>query len=122
MSEGREARTYTGGCHCGKVRYEVTTALDPVLDCNCSICQKRAALWTYVEPSAFKLLSGEDDLTDYQFNKRRIHHLFCSTCGVSSFARGKGEDGKEGIAINVRCLDGIDLASLKLTPFDGRSL
>ncbi len=88
MSEAREARTYTGGCHCGKVRYEVETALTPVLDCNCSICQKRGALWTYVEPSAFKLLSGEDNLTDYQFNKRRIHHLFCSTCGVASFARG----------------------------------
>jgi len=116
-----EARTYTGGCHCGKVRYEVTTALDPVLDCNCSICQKRGALWTYVEPSAFKLLSGEDSMKDYQFNTRRIHHLFCSTCGVSSFARGQGADGEEGFAINVRCLDGIDLASLKLTPFDGRS-
>jgi len=116
-----EARTYTGGCHCGKVRYEVTTALDPVLDCNCSICQKRGALWTYVEPSAFKLLSGKESLTDYQFNTRRIHHLFCSTCGVSSFARGQGADGEEGVAINVRCLDGIDLASLKLTPFDGRS-
>ena len=117
-----EARTYTGGCHCGKVRYEVETALTPVLDCNCSICQKRGALWTYVEPPAFKLLSGEGELTDYQFNKHNIHHLFCSTCGVRSFGRGKGPDGKEMVAINVRCLDGVDPASLKITPFDGKNM
>src|SRR5690606_2318314 len=117
-----EARTYTGGCHCGRVRYEVETALTPVLDCNCSICQKRGALWTYVEPSAFRLLFGEDNLTDYQFNKRNIHHLFCSTCGIASFARGASADGAERVGIAVRCLGDVDLSSLKLTPFDGRSL
>src|SRR5690606_26965763 len=80
------------------------------------------ALWTYVDPPAFKLLTGEGELTDYQFNKHNIHHLFCATCGVASFARGSSTEGGEGIAINVRCLDDIDLASLTLTPFDGRSL
>ena len=117
-----DARTFTGSCHCGTVRFEVTTSLDPVLDCNCTICRKRGALWTYVGPEAFKLLSGEDAMTDYQFNKRNIHHLFCSTCGISSFARGRGADGQEGIGINVRCLDGIDVASLALTSSDGLSL
>lgn len=116
-----DANTYTGGCHCGAVRFEVTTKLDTVLACNCSICQKRGALWTYVGPDAFKLLSGEDAMSDYQFNKRIIHHLFCATCGISSFARGRGADGQEAVGINVRCLDGIDLDSLKLTQFDGRS-
>lgn len=116
-----ESRTYTGGCHCGKVRYQVATSLDPILACNCSICQKRGALWTYVGLQAFNLLSGEDAMTDYQFNTRSIHHLFCSTCGVSSFARGRSADGQEGIGINVRCLDGVDIARLKLTPYDGRS-
>ena len=116
-----EARSYAGGCHCGRVRYEVTTDLDPVLSCNCSMCQMRGALWTYVAPAQFKLLAGADNLTDYQFNTRTIHHLFCRTCGMSSFARGKGADGSEGIGINVRCLDGIDLPAVQLTPFDGRS-
>ena len=116
-----QERKFSGGCHCGRVRYEVTTGLEPVLDCNCSICQKRGALWTYVEPAQFKLLSGEGDLADYQFNTRNIHHFFCRTCGVGSFSRGHGADGSEGIGINVRCLEGIDLAALKLTPYDGRS-
>ena len=116
-----DPKTHRGGCHCGKVRYEVTTDLAQVLTCNCSICQKRGALWTYVGPQQFELLSGADELEDYQFNKHIIHHLFCRTCGVSSFARGKGADGSEGIGINVRCLDDIDLTTLKTTFYDGRS-
>lgn len=116
-----EPQTYTGGCHCGAVRYEVTLALDPVISCNCSICTKRGHLLSFTTPDKFKLLSGGDQLTDYQFNKHVIHHLFCPKCGTESFARGKRPDGKEMVAINVRCLDGVDIAALKLTPFDGRS-
>jgi hypothetical protein len=115
-------KTYTGGCHCGEVRYEATTDLATVVLCNCSICTKRGLLWTFVRPDQFALRLGEDDLTDYQFNKKMIHHLFCAFCGVESFARGKMPDGSDMVAINVRCLDGVDLAALKITPFDGRSL
>jgi hypothetical protein len=117
-----EMQTYSGGCHCGRVRYQVTTTLDPVFDCNCSICRKRGVLWTYVKPAQFKLQSGQDELSDYQFNKKAIHHLFCRNCGVSSFATGSGEDGSEGIGINVRCLDDVTIEALALTPFDGKSL
>jgi hypothetical protein len=60
-------------------------------------------------------------MTLYQFNKKVIQHFFCRTCGVESFARGRGPDGTEMASINVRCLDGIDLESLQVTPFDGRS-
>ena len=115
-----EART--GGCHCGRVRYEVATDLDGVVDCNCSICSKRGALWTFVPISQFALRSGTDDLSDYLFNKKTIHHLFCRQCGVASYARGTAPDGSEIIAINVRCLDGVDVGALKTTPFDGKSL
>jgi hypothetical protein len=61
-----DMRTYRGGCHCGRIRYEVATALSPVLSCNCSICQKRGYLLTFAPRAAFKLISGEPDLTDYQ--------------------------------------------------------
>src|SRR4051812_18287387 len=81
--------TYTGGCHCKAVRYEVTADLSkPVSECNCSICQARGWLLTFVDGDGFRLLEGESALTDYQFGKKNIHHLFCSRCGVSSFARG----------------------------------
>ena len=116
-----DAKTYSGGCHCGKVRYEVQTDLGMILACNCSICSKKASLLTFVPSSAMKVLSGADETTDYQFNKHVIHHLFCKTCGIESYASGKGPDGKDMVAINVRCLDGVDVASLKRTPYDGKS-
>jgi hypothetical protein len=116
-----ETKTYTGGCHCGEVRFEVTVDISNVMSCNCSICQKRGALWVFVPPESFALRAGSDDLKDYQFNKRVIHHVFCPQCGVGAFSRGTSPQG-EMIAVNVRCLDDVDLASLKVTPFDGKSL
>lgn len=113
--------TYTGGCHCGQVRYEVTADIAQVVDCNCSRCQKLGALWVFVAPERFALRAGEDGLTEYLFNRKVIHHRFCSTCGIESFARGQGKDGPM-VAVNVRCLDNVDLPRLQRIPFDGRSL
>ena len=117
-----EATRYTGGCHCGAVRYEVTAKLEGAMTCNCSICSKTGTMLTFVPAGQFRLLSGEDALTDYQFGKRRIHHLFCRRCGVRSFGRGVGPGGAEMVAVNVRCLDGVDLGSIPTRQFDGRSL
>jgi len=115
-------KAYAGGCHCGRVRYETTTDPTQAIACNCSICAKHGLWLTFVTPQQFKLVSGLDDLADHQFNKHVIHHVFCRKCGVESFARGKTKDGKDIFAINVRCLDGIDVAKLSPKPFDGRSL
>jgi hypothetical protein len=114
-------KLYSGGCHCRRVRYEVTTGLTPVISCNCSHCQPKGFLWTFVPAEQFRLISGEGEMTLYQFNRKVIEHLFCRTCGVQPFARGKGRDGKDTVSINVRCLDDVDLAALQVTPFDGRS-
>jgi hypothetical protein len=116
------ADTHTGGCHCGRVRYEVGTDLSMVVECNCSHCSKRGLLLTFVTPENFTLVSGADALDDYQFNKKMIHHLRCPDCGIESFARGRNRDGKEMIAVNVRCLDGVEIGALKLTPINGRDL
>ena len=117
-----DPKLYQGGCHCGKVRYEVKTGLEPVISCNCSICSKSGYWLTFVPEKDIKLLSGSDDLADYQFNKKHIHHVFCKACGVRSFAKGTSPDGVTMIAVNVRCLDDIDLSSIKPAPFDGKSL
>jgi len=117
-----EAGTYTGSCHCGAVRYEVETGFEPIISCNCSICRKRGSVLTFVPLGQFRLVSGEDALTDYQFNHKVVHHLFCRTCGVASFGRGTTPDGSEMVGINIRCLDGVDLDSLPITKFDGASL
>jgi hypothetical protein len=121
MMEAR-LETYKGGCHCGKVRYEVKLDLSkPVISCNCSMCGRSGTLLTFVPADQFTLESGDDVLTDYQFNKHVIHHLFCRVCGIKAFARGTGRDGAPTVAVNTRCLDGIDIAKLNVTPFDGKS-
>jgi hypothetical protein len=117
-----ELKVWTGGCHCGKVRYEVESDLADPVTCNCSICQKRGTILTFVPQSKFRLLSGQDVLTDYQFNKKVIHHSFCSTCGVAPFLSGEKPGGGPVVAVNVRCLDNINLAELKPRVFDGRNL
>lgn len=117
-----EAKTYQGGCHCGAVRYEATADLTQVISCNCSICQKRGLLLTFVGAGDFRLLAGEDALSDYQFAAKKVHHLFCRTCGVESFARGGKPDGTVMFAVNVRCLDDVELDELKPRAFNGRAL
>jgi hypothetical protein len=121
-SEAKSAqKTYRGGCHCGNVRYEVQTDLANVISCNCSICSRVGYVLTFVPPEHFKLLAGEGAQTDYQFNTKNIHHLFCSTCGVRSFGRGTGPGGAAMYAINVRTLDGVDADALPIKKVDGKS-
>ncbi|MDB5187981.1 MAG: aldehyde-activating protein [Candidatus Kaiserbacteria bacterium] len=114
-------KKHSGGCHCKAVRYEVETDLEKVIECNCSHCAIKGLLLTFVPATQFTLLQGEDNLTEYRFNTHKIQHLFCKTCGVESFGRGTNKEGAATIAINARCLDDIDLASLTRTPVDGKS-
>ncbi|MBX3217979.1 MAG: GFA family protein [Labilithrix sp.] len=116
-----EPKSYEGSCHCGSVRYKATVDLSSVIACNCSMCGRSGTILTFVAPDRFELLSGEGATTDYQFNKKSIHHLFCSTCGIKSYADGTGPDGKKMFAINVRCLDGVDVSTLQVTNVDGKS-
>ena len=114
-------KTHTGGCHCGAVRYEVETDLEKVIECNCSHCQAKGLLLAFVMPEQFRLTKGsEEELTDYQFTKKSIHHLFCPTCGVQSYASGTNSKDEKMISINVRCLDDIDLHAIGRTAVNGK--
>src|SRR5687768_6081058 len=106
-------QTYSGGCHCGAVRYEADIDLQKgTLRCNCSICRKGRAWLVAVDGSDFRLLSGKDALGDYQFGTKRIHHHFCKHCGVKSFGRAGGPEGKEFVAVYVNCLDDVPESEL----------
>jgi len=110
--------TYEGGCHCGKVRFRVTADLDRVSECNCSMCAKKGYLHLIVPPEQFELLSGTDELTTYEFNTGAAKHHFCRHCGIHSFYVPRSDPDK--IDVNVRCLDGVDIAAVRVTGFDGR--
>ncbi len=116
-------QTYSGGCQCGKVRYEVQMDIGEVLACNCSRCARLGSLLAFAPATQFKLLSGDADLTKFEFNTNMIQHLFCSICGVQSFAIGTHpKTGAKMAAVNVRCVDGIDVEALKVKRVDGKSL
>src|SRR5512139_3268334 len=114
--------THHGGCHCGAVRYHVDVDVEAGgITCNCSICSRSGTILSFVPAAKFTLDQGADQLSTYQFNKRHVDHLFCKTCGIKSFARGKGPQG-EMVAVNLRCLDDIDLTKVPTKHFDGKSL
>lgn len=112
-------KIHKGSCHCGTVTFTVTADIEKALECNCSHCARKGFLLSFVPAEQFSLLTGEDNLTEYRFNKKHIAHLFCKTCGVQAFGRGSGPDGKQTIALNVRCLPDIDVTTLVIEKFDG---
>jgi hypothetical protein len=111
-------RTYRGGCHCGRIRFEVRGSLERVSECNCSICSKKAYVHWIVQRSAFRLLTPSDNIAAYSFNTKTAKHLFCPNCGVASFYIPRSDP--EGIDVNVRCLEGVNPGKLEYDHFDGR--
>ena len=113
--EGR--RTYLGSCHCGRVAFELDAKLDYVMECNCSICRRVGALWHGASDTSLRITAGEAELSLYQFNTMTAKHYFCRHCGVHPFTRPRLDPSRW--AVNVRCIDGVDLSTLALRNFDG---
>lgn len=111
--------THAGGCHCGRVRFEV---LAPprieVADCNCSMCAKSGYLHLIVPKERFTLIRGGEALTTYTFNTHAAKHHFCSHCGVKSFYVPRSHP--DGISVNARCIDSGTIESMSVIPFEGR--
>jgi hypothetical protein len=111
--------THTGGCHCGRVRFEVQAPANvEVADCNCSICAKFGYLHLIVPADRFNLVSGREALSTYTFNTQAAKHYFCSHCGVKSFYVPRSHP--DGISVNARCLDAGTIESMTVMPFNGR--
>jgi len=121
-----ETVRHEGGCHCGRVRWVVTTPAPPappealvVHECNCSICAKAGYLHLLVEREQFELLRGEEALSEYTFGTGAARHLFCRVCGIKSFYVPRSNPN--GYSVNARCIDSDTIASLTVKPFDGRN-
>lgn len=113
--------TYRGGCHCGRIAFEVEGEIDRVNQCNCSHCRPKGYLLWFVPRGQLRLATPEADLATYRFNTHRIAHHFCPVCGVAPFAEGALAD-KPMAAVNVRCLQGVEPDGLDIRQIDGRSL
>lgn len=116
---GERVVTHTGGCHCGRVRFEVIApATLQVSECNCSICSKTGYLHLVVPADRFKLLSGSEALTTYSFNTHTAKHLFCSVCGIKSFYVPRSHP--DGYSVNARCLDPGTVKEMCIRQINGR--
>jgi hypothetical protein len=114
-------RTYLGSCHCGRIAFEVTGEIDGALSCNCSICSRRASLLWFVPRSAFTLKTPEESASTYSFNKHAIKHRFCPTCGIHPYGEATDPEGHAVAAINLRCVEDIDISSIPVHEHDGLS-
>jgi hypothetical protein len=106
----RQIETYRGSCHCGAVRFEIQTDLAELTTCDCSICRRKNALMVRVHESAFRLESGLDALSEYQFHTHAARHYFCRICGIYPFHRKRVTPDYYGV--NVFCLDDFDPAGI----------
>jgi hypothetical protein len=111
--------THRGGCHCGRVGFEVEAPAElEVQLCNCSICSMTAYLHLIVPKKRFRLIRGEGDIATYTFNTGVAQHYFCTTCGIKSFYIPRSNP--EGVSVNARCLEPGTIAGIRITNFDGR--
>jgi hypothetical protein len=109
-----------GGCHCGRVRFEVEApAAIEAVECNCSICSKSGFLHLIVPKSRFTLIRGSESLSIYTFNTGVARHMFCKTCGVKSFYVPRSHP--DGYSVNVRCLESATIEKMTVVAFDGKN-
>ncbi len=113
---------YRGSCHCGRVAFEVEGTISGAITCNCSMCQRRGSILWFVPRDALTLLTPEENAATYTFNKHVIKHRFCPNCGIHPYGEGSDPKGNRMAAINLRCIENLDLSGVSVTAFDGRSL
>ncbi|AOS78620.1 MULTISPECIES: GFA family protein [Hydrogenophaga] len=113
---------YQGSCHCGRVAFEVEGTIDGGMACNCSICSRKGSLLWFVPRANLTLKTPEEDASTYMFNQHVIKHRFCPVCGIHPYGEGTDPKGNAMAAINLRCVEGIDLAAISVQHFDGKSM
>ena len=112
---------HKGSCHCGRVAFQVEGEIKGAMACNCSMCSRKGSLLWFVPRENLQLQTPEEAASTYLFNKHVIKHRFCPTCGIHPYGEGFDPKGNPMAAINIRCLEGLDLASVPVQNFDGRS-
>lgn len=112
--------TCSGGCHCGRVKFEIDIPEQFVVHrCSCSICQKSGYLHLIVKAENFNLLCGKDSLVDYRFHTGVARHLFCRTCGIKSYYVPRSHP--DSFSVNLNCVELPDEVDVTIKDFDGRN-
>ncbi len=113
---------YHGSCHCGNIQFDVEAELTSAVACNCSICLRKGTLLMFAPSTQFTLLTADKNITTYTFNKHVIKHKFCAICGVQCFGEGVDPKGNSVMAVNIRCLDNVDIDTIPVHHYDGKAI
>ena len=116
---------YQGSCHCGRIAFTVQAQapITDVIDCNCSMCRRRGSLLWFAPREAFQLSTDPADVATYHFNKAHIDHHHCRECGIAPYSEAVDpRSGTPMVAVNVRCVPAVNLATLAVTSYDGAAL
>ena len=113
---------YSGSCHCGKVAFDVEGTVDSALSCNCSICSRKGSLLWFVPRAQFTLKTPDEAAGTYLFHKHVIRHRFCLNCGIHPYAEGTDRKGNAMAAVNLRCIEALDLSTVPVHEFNGRDM
>ena len=116
----RSLQTCSGRCHCGAIRFEIDTDFPELTTCDCSICRRKNALMVKVHESRFRLLAGEESLTEYRFHTMTARHFFCKTCGIYPFHRKRVTP--DFLGVNVFCLDAFDPSGIPVRQAAGAAM
>ncbi|KAI9590813.1 glutathione-dependent formaldehyde-activating [Syncephalis fuscata] len=115
--------THKGGCHCGLIQFEVDAPADnlEIVECNCSICNKKGYLHLIVPKTRFRLAETTDkaNIALYTFGTGVAQHYFCRICGISPYYIPRSNP--DGVDVNFRCLDQATINSHTIKPFDGQN-
>lgn len=113
---------HKGSCHCGTIAFEVEGEIDSALACNCSICSRKGSLLWFAPRDKLTLLTPDEAASTYTFNKHTIQHRFCPTCGIHPYGEGVDPKGNRVAAVNLRCIEGVDLSAIPVHEFNGRAI
>ena len=111
---------YQGSCHCGKIAFDVQGELTGAMACNCSMCQRKGARMWFLPQTSLTLHTPRAAMASYTFNKHVIEHHFCPTCGIHPFGEGKDPKGNPMVAVNINCLENVDLSDVTISQYDGK--
>jgi len=112
---------YEGSCHCGAVAFEAEGEIDSAMACNCSMCRRRGSLLWFIPREQLRLKTPEAAAGTYIFNKHVIKHRFCPTCGIHPYGEGSDPQGNVMAAVNLRCVENVDLDAIPVQHYDGRA-
>jgi hypothetical protein len=113
---------YKGSCHCGNIAFTIDGTIDGAMACNCTMCQRKGSLLWFVPREQLQLTTPDSNAATYVFNRHVIRHRFCPRCGIHPYGEGTDPQGNAMAAINIRCIEGIDLDAIPVQHYDGRSL